>query len=370
MGFYGVVWGYLVTSLLDKHSRTLYYQSMKKPIIKAMKQKNEDKEKDMNAIAHRVTGTPAANIQDMAMMIAREAPTLADLNSEQLEQIARMVMTERLKKEMHIAVDLAGIDYQAERETFLNNAGSTDSKHTRRGYASALARLEAYADRVKISPLELTPTRADDFIYSLKGNAAAASIRRDVAACSSFFTWLERRHEGIKNPFRGTKARPAEKTKKDLVIPNAAEVKKIITALPAFEAAAVSVMAFRGLRIGGLPEMEITGDRFKTRSKGKLQSGTLPGNVLTAIKATKAPDKRKPFAGIKQEALARRIEYHIGKLFNTGKIKAAYSCHDFRHFYAVTEYSKDKDIKRVKDLLFHSGIQITERYLRGLGIKD
>ncbi|MDR3020923.1 MAG: phage integrase N-terminal SAM-like domain-containing protein [Treponema sp.] len=334
-----------------------------------MKRQNEDKEKDMNAIAHRVTGTPAASIQDMAMMIAREAPNLADLNSDQLEQIARMVMTERLKKEMHTAVDLAGIDYQAERETFLNNAGKTDSKHTRRGYAAALTRLEAYTDRAKISPLELTPARADDFIYSLKGNAAAASIRRDVAACSSFYTWLERRHETIKNPFRGTRARPAEKIKTDLVIPKtAAEVKKIIAALPALEAAAVSVMAFRGLRIGGLPGMEITGNRFKTTSKGKAISGVLPENALTTIRAAEAPDKRKPFDGITPEALARRIEYHIGKLHNSGKIKTAYSCHDFRHFYAVTEWNKDKDIKRLQRLLNHSGIQITDRYLRGLGM--
>jgi len=321
----------------------------------------------MNAIAQRVTATPAANVQDMAMRIAKEAPTLADLNNDQLEQIARLVITQKLTHELSAAAALAGIDYKAERETFLNNAGSTDSKHTRRSYRSALARLEAYTERAHISPLELTPARADDFIYSLKGEAAAASVRRDVAACSSFFTWLERRHEGIKNPFRGTKARPALKSKKTLAIPNATEVKKIIAAIPAYEAAAVAVMAFRGLRIGGLPEMEINGDRFKTRSKGKAISGELPGNVQAALKAHNAPDKRRPFAGITQEALARRIEYHIGKLHDAGKIKAAYSCHDFRHFYAVTEYRKDKDIKRVQGLLFHSGIQITDRYLRGLG---
>jgi site-specific recombinase XerD len=327
----------------------------------------KSREEVMNAIAQRVTGTPAANVQDMAMRIAREAPTLADLNNDQLEQIARLVMTQRLTQELSAAAVLAGIDYKSERETFLNNAGRTDSKHTRRGYRAAIARLEAYEERAHISPLELTPARADDFIYSLKGEAAAASVRRDVAACSSFFTWLERRHEGIKNPFRGTKARPALKAKKELAIPNAAEVKKILAALPAYEAAAVSVMAFRGLRIGGLPEMEINGSRFKTRSKGKDISGELPGNALTALKAHNAPDKRRPFAGITEEALARRIEYHIGKLHQAGKIKAAYSCHDFRHFYAVTEYRKDKDLKRVQKLLFHSGIQTTDRYLRGLG---
>jgi site-specific recombinase XerD len=214
----------------------------------------------------------------------------------------------------------------------------------------------------------MTPARADDFIYSLKGEAAAASVRRDIAACSSFFTWLERRHEGIKNPFRGTKARPSLKTEKALASPkHPAEVRIIIAALPALEAAAVSVMAFRGLRIGGLPGMEITGERFKTRSKGKDISGEMPCNSLAAIKAANALDKRRPFSGITQEALARRIEYHIGKLHNAGKIKAAYSCHDFRHFFAVTEYRKDKDIKRVQRLLFHAGIQITDQYLRGLG---
>jgi site-specific recombinase XerD len=331
-----------------------------------MKRK-DDKGDIMNAIAQRVTETPAATVQDMAMRIAKEAPTLSDLNADQLEQIARIVMTQKLTAEMHTAANLAGIDYHTERETFLDNVSRTSSKHTRRGYAGALARLEAYAERAHISTLELTPARADDFIYSLKGEAAAASIRRDVAACSSFFTWLERRHEGIKNPFRGTKARPAKKTEKTLEIPNASEVKKIIAALPTFEAAAVSMMAFRGLRIGGLPEIEISGERFKTRSKGKDISGELPGKVLALIKTANAPDKRRPFSGITQEALARRIEYHIGKLYNGGKIKAAYSCHDFRHFYAVTEYRKDKDIKRVQRLLFHAGIQITDQYLRGLG---
>ncbi|MDR0474031.1 MAG: tyrosine-type recombinase/integrase [Treponema sp.] len=327
----------------------------------------KDRGEEMNAIAQRVTGTPAANVQDMAMRIAREAPTLADLNAEQLEQIARLIMTQKLTQELTAAASLAGIDYKAERETFLNNAGRTGSKHTRRSYAADLGRMEAYAERAHISPLELTPARADDFIYSMKGEAAAATVRRTVAACSSFFTWLERRHEGIRNPFRGTKARPAKKTEKTLAIPNSAEVKKILAALSAYEAAAVSVMAFRGLRIGGLPGMEITGGRFKTWSKGKNISGELPGNALAAIQKANAPDKRRPFYGITQEALARRIEYHIGKLHQAGKIKAAYSCHDFRHFYAVTEYRKDKDIHRIKKLLDHASIQVTETYFRGLG---
>jgi len=267
-------------------------------------------------------------------------------------------------------MDIAGIDYITERDTFINNAGRSGSKHTRRSYSSALERLETYADRAHISPLELTPQRADDFIYSIKGTAAAGSIRRDIAACSSFFTFLERRHEVIKNPFRGTKARPMDSASKVLLVPKSEEVKKIIVALPDNFAAAVCIMAFRGLRIGALPGLEITGDRFKTKSKGKIISGDLHSKVLKAIKATDFPDKRKPFSNYKPEALARRIEYYIRKIYNAGEIDNAYSCHDFRHFFATTEYKKDHDIKRLQGLLFHSGIQITDRYLRSLNLKD
>ena len=69
----------------------------------------KDKEETMNAIAQRVTGSPAASVQDMAMRIAREAPTLADLNPDQLEQIALMVMAQRLTQELNTAANLAGI---------------------------------------------------------------------------------------------------------------------------------------------------------------------------------------------------------------------------------------------------------------------
>ena len=320
----------------------------------------------MSAIAIRAE----QDIKDMAAIMASYPPPRL-WSAEQKKQAVQFAALLDTANKMIAAANIAGIDYNAERETFLNNAGKTGSKHTRRSYLKALERLEAYASRAHITPLELTPARADDFIYSIKGTAAANSIRRDIAACSSFFTWLERRHEGITNPFRGTKARPVGNTEKVLTIPrNNAEVKKIIAALPVYEAAAVSVMAFRGLRIGGIPGLEITGDRFKTTSKGKTLTGTLPQNVLSAIKAANFPNKRKPFSDDTPDALAHRIEYHIKKLYEAGKIGSAYSCHDFRHFFAITEYKKDKDIKRLQSLLFHAGIQITEKYLRSLNIKD
>jgi integrase len=73
---------------------------------------------------------------------------------------------------------------------------------------------------------------------------------------------------------------------------------------------------------------------------------------------------RKPAA-----AIEGRIAYHIDKLYQKGIIAARYSCHDFRHFFAVHEYKKNKDIFRLSKLLNHAGIQITQTYLKSLGIE-
>ncbi|MDR0322053.1 MAG: site-specific integrase [Treponema sp.] len=331
--------------------------------------KKKQGEKDMNQIAQRITGTPAGSPQEMAMRIKREAPTLADLNNEQLEQIARLVMTQRLTAELNKQVNLAGINYTAEKKTFLNSAGKTKSEHTRRAYSAGLERLEKWTAAQGINILELTPAQADDFIYALNGNRSAASIRLDTAAASSFYTWLHRRHNAIDNPFRGTKARPVKKAVKKIEVPTAAELKTIIKELPKYESAAVSVMAYRGLRAGALATMSINGGRFTAYSKGKDITGELPTSALAAIKKAGLP-LRGAFSGISSNTLEKKIARSIARLHQAGKINAAYSAHDLRHFYAITEYKTDRDIHRVSKLLGHASIQVTELYLRGLGELD
>lgn len=321
----------------------------------------------MNAIAQRITATPAGNPQKLAMRIKQEAPTLADLNNEQLEQIAKIVMSQRLVAELHTAVNLAGIDWQKQKAVFLENAGQEQSAHTRRGYDNALGKLEAWAAGQGIKALELNPAQADDFIYSLKAaGSAPASVRLTAAAASSFYTFLHRRHKEIENPFRGTKARPKEKASRPLVIPSVGEVEIILRELPANLGAAVSIMAGLGLRAGALPDLSIKGDRYTSHSKGKDISGPLPAKILEVIKAAALP-LREPFAGRTANSIELAIAYHIKKLFREGKIGGAYSCHDFRHFFAVTHYRKYKDIYAIQKALNHSSIAITERYLRGLG---
>jgi len=180
---------------------------------------------------------------------------------------------------------------------------------------------------------------------------------------------MHRRHNAIDNPFRGTKARPGKKAIKKIEPPSAAEIETIIRELPADLGAAVAIMAYRGLRVGALPTLTISGGRFSGSSKGKNISGELPPATLEAIKAAALP-LRGPFAGQITNTLERQIARTIEKLHKAGKVQAAHSCHAFRHSYAIKEYKTDKDIHRVSKLLGHASIQVTENYLRGLGEID
>jgi integrase len=139
------------------------------------------------------------------------------------------------------------------------------------------------------------------------------------------------------------------------------------------EQAIIKTLALRGLRAGALPTLTRSAGRYYGTSKGKkLTEGAtegviLPQEALDAIEKA-GLDIKKPFAPYKTDALEKRVTYRTGKLFREGKIKAAYSCHDFRHFFAVREYQKDKDIFRVSKLLNHADVSITQKYLRGLKV--
>ena len=317
----------------------------------------------MNQLAIRAEN----DIKELAVVLAA-FPEPGKWTREQKQQAVQFAALLDTAQKMITVKTLAGIDYASEKETFLNNAGKTASPHTCAAYRTGIGRLETWTAAQGINILELTPAQADDFLYSLRGDRAAASIRLDAAAASSFFTWLHRRHTAIDNPFRGSKARPAKTTVKKVDPPQtAAEIKTIIKELsPELAAAAAAVMAYRGLRAGALPNLSITGGRFTAHSKGKDISGKMPDYALDAIKAASLP-LRAPFAGIKANTLEKRIARAIKKLYDNGKVKAAYSCHDLRHGFAIVEYRRDRDIHRVSRLLGHASIQVTENYLRGLG---
>jgi integrase len=333
---------------------------------------------------------------EMARLLCEKAPTLADLSPDQLRAVAQVVMTQDLVEELRVKKNLAGINWTEEKSHFLED---TRSPLTRKAYAAALDRLELWGKKEKIDLLTLNASQADQFIRDLKaghipveakGQAvngkrrgktpfhdgelpSAATSRLEISAVSAFYSKLERYHSQIRNPFRGTRIRPPNENKKETVIPTEDDYSRLIAAVPAMEQAIIKVLALRGLRAGALPTLTRSAGRYYGVSKGKnLSEGTtegiiLPDEALDALENA-GLDLKRPFAWTNADAIKRRINYHMGKLYKEGVIKAPYSCHDFRHFFAVREYLKDKDIFRVSKLLNHADVSITQRYLRALKV--
>jgi integrase len=270
-------------------------------------------------------------VESMALKIANESPELNDLTTEQLEQIAKIVITQNLTNELNLKSKVANIDYKKEKDIFLMTASKTGSEHTQSTYLKSLIILEKYAKKNNINILLMTPGQADDFIYSLQGSPN--SIRLTVAGISAFYSYLERRYSVIKNPVRGTKARPGVKTVKEIEIPDDIDLFTILTSMPELEKMAVYIMAYRGLRVGALSNLKVWGNRYQSYSKGKDIYGEFPIEVITNIK-TPDLNNKTPFESLTTNALKLRIYRQTLKLYNNGKIKAAYSAHDFRHYFS------------------------------------
>lgn len=310
-----------------------------------------------------------------------QMPALKDLSAEQLEEIAKLVVVQNYTQEMKRDVDLMKFNYSELKETFLQTVSC--SNNTKLAYSNALSNFESYIANCKIDNiLNISNSIADSFIYSLRNAGKSAStVRQYTGAVSSFFSYAERTSDGIiKNCFRGTKARPQEKTNNSGKFYNicindntlnevAADIEKIMSHIENKELKAIIlIMKSCGLRVGAFNEkFQIKGNKFICTTKGAEFIGTLPEDCLKAIRQA-GLKHTNVFSGWTDNKVKCLFKYYTRNLYHKGIIHYSYSCHDLRHFFAVSEYKKDCDIYRVSKALGHSSIAITEKYLKGLNV--
>ena len=269
------------------------------------------------------------------------------------------------------------IDYETEKENFFKQCSKTKSNHTKRQYKNGLNKLEEYCLRRSTcgemnnkNILFIKAREADDFITEVNSSELSnLSVRALVSSCSSFFSFLERRYPFMKNPFRGTKTRPPVKNKKRLEVPTKKEIELIIKDIsdPLIKVAIIFIMEC-GVRVGALPKLEISNNKYYSYSKGKEISWKVTDKVIKLLKQNNL-SFNNPFKNKSSEVI-RNIFYRSSKrLYNQGKIKAAYSIHDVRHYFAVTLYKQTKDIELIRQALNHSSIAITGIYLKSLEVE-
>ena len=262
------------------------------------------------------------------------------------------------------------IDYETEKENFFKQCSKTKSSHTKRQYKNGLNKLEEYCRMNNKNILFIKAREADDFITEVNSSELSnLSVRALVSSCSSFFSFLERRYPFMKNPFRGTKTRPPVKNKKRLEVPTKKEIELIIKDIsdPLIKVAIIFIMEC-GVRVGALSKLEIRNNKYYSYSKGKEISWKVTDKVIKELKKNNL-SFNNPFKNKSSEVI-RNIFYRSSKrLYEQGKIKAAYSIHDIRHYFAVTLYKQTKDIELIRQALNHSSIAITGIYLKSLEVE-
>lgn len=299
-------------------------------------------------------------------------------NPDYVKRLLQENIIDELKADIAQKKAAMRYDFQQEATDFLKHC-ELKSIHTAKAYKYALADFADWTKEKGLeTPLAITPELADAYIYDLQTQGkAAATIRQHIGGLSAFFNNMERKSNfAIKNCFHGTRALPKRKATKrienEIPTENLKLFRKDIMTIIKNEScnelkAMIYIMAFRGLRAGSFQNMSFHGKKFFTTSKGKEISGELPEICIEAISKA-GLKKTAPFADWNTAKVSAMFQYHIGKLYTAGKIAYKYSCHDLRHFYALTEYTKNKDIYALKNLLNHCSIAVTEIYLQGLGV--
>ncbi len=315
-------------------------------------------------------GTNSNKVLNMAKELKAQIPNLEDLTPSQFETLSKMVMAKKLTDNLNRIVDLSGIDYLAEKNNFLENSSRTRSKHTQNAYTRSLTALESFCNSHKIEILTLSHSQADDFINSLRSSGLApATLLQRIAGCSSFFSWLSRRHDIIRNPFPGSRVLPRHQAVRVCVIPTKKEFYAILKNYnnPTTKLI-IMILATCGFRIGALPSLHIIKNSYKAQSKGKEISGILSDDIISEIKKVFPETWKQPFASFNLNSLKKRVENLTTSLFKKGFISGKFSPHDFRHYFAVTHYKKHKDIYKLSKLLHHSSVGITGNYLKSINV--
>jgi len=325
----------------------------------------------------------------MTDLIQYEPGTMIDLASlpaELQERIKQYAVIDILKDEAKADIQANRIDIDQYIELWLK----TKSERTRQTYRKAINDLFHWLNLNGIThPLLIKAEHVDRYIDELRGKLKANSVRLKACGASSFYNTMKRYGHISVNPFHRANLprkeyKKAVKTDQRKTIPvmTENEYKAIIKAIEQ-EARregnhagdvnaragaerllpAVRVMAEYGLRVGAVPTIERRGDYFTFTTKG--------GKSFTQeIKPDTLPEGKHPFKGYRVITIQKAFKRITNRLKEKGIIQYAYTCHDLRHYFACRFYEKTRDIVRLKSLLGHASLNVTDIYLQSIGIKQ
>lgn len=307
-------------------------------------------------------------VGDLVKLIAENSPKLERLDLASLKHLGQKVIVDSLRDELRAKVEAKKVPMKREIQKFLFGCRSSQ---TQRVYKTCLWTLFDYMKN-RGGLASMGPKEADDWILSMSG-ASAPVVRFRISVASSFFSWLLRRWPHLKtNPFLHTKLRPKRCRIHELRIPSDDEIESIIneTKNKTLKTAFIFLKE-QGVRVGSLWEMVVDENgKFHSRSKGREIKGVCSERSLEAIRVF-SDSPVHPFKNWdSSQQLQDVLKYQVRKLYKAGKLKFPYNIHSFRHAFAIREYTRTHDIVRLKNLLGHSSLAVTDCYLKSLDFTE
>jgi site-specific recombinase XerD len=297
------------------------------------------------------------------------------LTQEQLIQFARIIqehtLLQRGVSQLSEEIDRANIDLAAELERFIGQCSRTNSMATQLGYRNSIKRFQDYLAMAGKDLLCARTIDADNYVAYLNGDGLSPnSIRSVVAGIRCFYTYLSRHYDSVKNVFTGVKL-PRKVNAKLTVIPDATELRAIIEYVRERNpklACVTELISRKGFRCGAFERMTVyRSGRFSTVTKGKQFNGRFDEYEMRLIRENFGNATGDTvFAEMTAVKTKNYFKHFTASMRDLGLIRESYSAHDLRHYFATTEYGRNKDIYALSHKLNHSGIAVTGAYLTTL----
>lgn len=300
---------------------------------------------------------------------------LSELTVDQFNYIVNHIKYEKAKELVYKELNKSNVDFRELLNRYLDEL----KLGTRKTYEKFLVDFISNEKNL----FDWSRSDADIYIKKLSQSYSTASVRLFISALSSFTNKLIRWDALKENVWSGAKL-PDQETE-DLRVPDDKDVeillnhyknvalskslvykekKNIDSAKKMY--IALMIMVHNGLRVGAIKDLQISGDRYTTHSKGKKISGILKKEVLGAF------DELQETYSLLKQINKPMVQFNLSticnRMKNDGRIKEVYHPHSFRHYYAIKKYEETKDIYEVSRALNHAGVQVTQRYLESMDL--
>jgi integrase len=260
------------------------------------------------------------------------------------------------------------LNIEKELEIFLD---SRNSLITKENYKIHIKFFFNYCKSNHLDPRLLTRQNVTEYLIWLRNYGSNNSKSKGWFTCkvksiSSFYTELQKNTDGIiMNYFLGNGIKYSEKVQELKELPTIEDIQTLISNCSKKTSLAIRIMSETALRLGAMEKMVISknkkGYTYQSYSKGKIVTGKVSKELVDFIGHTgKVFNEwtKKDYSKVQKEIIKSKKKYNLcfGSL-----------AHSFRHYSACKLYEETKDIMKVKKLLNHLNVSVTQYYLERLG---